>query len=273
MTTVADIIESSLFSMTANGPEATRVFAVSDIGGDAPGRAYQATQVPGVPRYGDAHPSIPGIIVTSVRAAPASAQSTRQYLVSVQYSTPSDIEQVVATGENGPVSIELSTTVTEEQTRFDINGDLMSVTYSGPATIKSINPYTGEDSTVTANIRAYGYYPLTTYQVPRLQVSAKRIEPAIPRDAAGRFIASVNLRAWNGFPPKTWLCVGVNSQPSESGDTHQVQYDFLYAPETWRNRLVFKYLEQIPEQATFGNGIEEYDVYKAEDFNDLGVSF
>ena len=63
-----DEIKGGTINDDSGGYSTVRVGVVSGIDGAKESRAYRALQVSGVPRKGDPHPAIPGIVVIARQA-------------------------------------------------------------------------------------------------------------------------------------------------------------------------------------------------------------
>lgn len=252
MTIHKDLIQGSTATQTSSGVEIERMYYIPELAGSADEKVNQALLHPQVPNFGDAHPVRSGIFVSSISASARDAGAE----VIVKYAPP-DINNNEAT-ESGAAGIEitLDSGTTTEQVIEDINGNLMEVGFKGRV------------GTGLAQITVETVGEIDVDR-PQLQATISKNEPNIPLDKATRFTATVNKRKWSGFPAKTWLCKGIRSNPN--GSIHRVDYAFVYKPDKWTVQVSAKEEGLIPIDAVDGNGIKEFDVYRLEDFNQLGV--
>ena len=78
-----DRIEGSTCRLSADSFEADRVASVSSLDGDAADRLRAATEATGIPRIGDAHPTIAGLYAHSIDTMPDGATAA---IVTIHYS-------------------------------------------------------------------------------------------------------------------------------------------------------------------------------------------
>jgi hypothetical protein len=253
-----DLLKGQTLSFTENGYSSKRDYLIDAVGGTPEAKLYNATITAGVPQYGDAHPILPDVIVTSVSAKPL--DSGEQVIVTVNYSVP-DIDEaalVEEDGETGVSTVSISTGLVTEQTWRDINGELMYVQWSGQGVSK--NSYKRGET-----------------QKPQLQVSFDRNESSPPKAAVTSYLGKVNSVPWSGFGAKTWLCTQINATEDKTKGVFKVTYGFSYKPETWRFEAFINLTSEEIEEARIDpdneNGYAIYDVYESADFNSLGLSF
>jgi hypothetical protein len=260
-----DIIEQSTIKRDKDGYSVDRFYIVDSVGGKAESRLYTAITKSGVPQFGDGHPTIPGIQVTSVSAAPISNSQIR---IGVTYGVPSvddEQEQQEDTGANeGTASVVLTTAVENEVVYNDINGELLLVTYNRYATV-------GDP---TSNFQPTKFYGSATVQRPQLQAVFTRTENSLPLSALASHLGKVNSSPWSGYPAKTWLCTSISA--NEDKGKFEVSYTFNQRDTGWRAFIVVPLTRaeasDFPLDLDSGNGIARYDVYESADFNALGLS-
>lgn len=252
---IKDIIESHSVRRTAAGYGVDRIFVISDVTGSADARLYNAIQNASLPQYGDPHPVIPEIQVTDIQASPVSGES-ENVKIRVTYSIPSSDDSAEGS-EGGTGRAVITSSLTNEQTHFDINGDLIKASY-----------------TSALNAISTTYAPVDV-QRPQMRVTLTRRESEIPKENLKKFLGRVNSVAWSGFPPITWLCSGISVR--EIDGAFDVDYSFEYREERWKGELVLPIdaadAQDSPIDKDTGNGFALFDVYHAANFNELGLSF
>lgn len=251
----SDLVGNSRLRRDADGFEVERVYLVTGVGGDAATRLYNATIAPGIPQYGDPHPSIPELTVTEITAEPQ--ESGSDVRVTALYSIPNEDEKN-ETLEDGvsEATFNISTSLVGDDTSVDINNELLTATYQ----------------TQVQRLVKYGRVDV---ERPQMSVTFSRIESAVPKLNINRFLGKINSQSWSAYPAKTWLCSAINVR--EDKGKFEVDYTFTYRPSLWRATIVYNLSEQdvneFPIDVTTGNGYAVYDVYEAVDFNLLGFFF
>jgi len=257
---VSDIIESQTLRRDKDGFSVDRVFVVDEVGGGNQAKLYNAMIAAGIPQYGEPHPFLDELQVTSITAAPL--KSGTQAKINVTYSIP-DIDEVSEIeAEEGETSSTLvfSSSLSSEVEFSDINGELLAAQYfqSTAGTFQQATKYEEAD-----------------VQRPQLKATFSRTEADLPKTIVSTYLGKVNANSWSGFPPKTWLCSGITSR--ESKGKFDVEYEFVYRPQTWRLEVVVgisqEEADKFPIDVDSGNGYAVYDVYDTIDFNNLGLSF
>ncbi len=251
MTITPDLIKSQSLSINDKGYSSERSFIINNVTGDVAAKLYNSMNSAGIPQFGDPHPVVPNIFVSSVRALPI--KNGTQISISVTYSPPDIKEDSVADdGSEISGSISVKSSTISDRTYKDINGNFMTVTWhTGASLIKA---------TRQAEV-----------QRPQMSVSLSRIEDIFPKQALIDFVGTINSQGWSGFPPKTWLCTGINVTQGKDG--FNVDYDFSYNKLEWRFVATTLLDGVVPAGATEGNGFTTFEVYEAKNFNELGVSF
>lgn len=251
MIVTADVLKNETVSVSDAGYRAERTFLVSSIPGNKEAKLYNALQASDIPKHGDPHPVIPGIVVTKVEAKPqTSGNQTR--IVAVYTEPSSDL----AAREDSSGQVVLSTGLVGEEEFFDIHGVRMSVRYlSGAIDLTK--------------------YATVDVQRPQIRAVFRRSELVSPKPKITQYLGKVNSTTWSGYPARTWLCSGINATETSSG--YDVEYSFSHREETWRVEVIFRTAEeelaQSPINKESGNGYSTYEVYESADFNGLGLSF
>lgn len=243
---------------------------VDDVGGNDRARMYNATNAPGLPRYGSAHPSVPGVFLASIDVRPE-AGSNSQFAVVLTYRRPGQngTAPLNPGARFGPATIALSSDVADEEVLKDVDGNRLIVKFSGSYT--RLQWVAGELLQFSTSVPyAFGQHTAVVSR-PQLVVRVSRFERDRPTTVARQVTGAVNRTRWDEFAPRTLLCTSVDASLADDG--YQVSYIFRYNPETWRFRALINLGggANPPPEATIGNGIEEYDVYPLYDYNSLGL--
>lgn len=252
---VTDVIESHTLRLTDAGYGIDRIYIVTDIGGTAEARLYNATLTSGVPQFGDPHPAVPDVQVTDVQASPIDGDPDA-IQIRITYSVP-DTDDAANEDEQIAGALTISSDVVTESTHFDINGELIKASYSTALSVLTTN------------------YSAIDVQRPQMRVSLSRTEAIAPKDAILNYLGRINSIDWSGFPAETWLCTGIDV--SEDGEEFNVTYNFEYRERTWKGELVLPInttdAAVNPIDSDSGNGYALFDVYSQANFNDLGLTF
>jgi len=250
---VSDIVEAARLTQDQDGFTASRTFLVDDVSGSAAARLYSALTSPGIPQYGEPHPTIPLIQVVDRQASPM--KSGAQIRVEITYSVPSDDD--ATTSESGTGKVLITSSLTNEQTHFDIHGDLIKARYA--SSLNSINTT----------------YSAIEVQRPQMRITLSRRESRMPKSKIQKYLGRINSTSWSDFPAQTWLCSGISVR--ETNGEFDVDYSFEYREERWKGELVVPLntseAQDSPIDKDRGNGYALFDVYKTVDFNGLGLSF
>jgi len=250
---INDIIESATLRRDSEGFEADRTFIISDVKGSAEAKLYNAMTMAGIPQYGDPHPSIPDIQVTDIIAMPL--KSGEKIKISVTYSIPGEDD---AAGDDQSGKLVITSALTNEQTHFDIDGNLISVRYF-------------DGTTTGINIT---YSPIEV-QRPQMRASFTRKEQSLPKDNIREFLGKINSIEWSGYPAETWLCSGIDVRENEG--FFEVDYSFEFREEKWLGEVVIPLnsltASESPIDKASGNGYGLFNVYRTANFNKLGLSF
>ena len=280
---ITDITEGSI-RRDAQGWHATRICDLEDSGGEAIAKPYTAAiavQSVGV-SYGEPHPVIPGIRVSSISVEHVDREPDI-YRVTAEYSgdESGSAPALVGTGIKG---IEVSTSTFRAVTNRDINGELMQVTYQGREIIfKRYDPeFDGVgEPVIDTRVQLTSTTPpiIAEYEIPTTTVVVTREQSVPSHVVSGQLAGTVNVQPWSGLAAYKWLLLGIDSQLNETG-TYDWRYIFAIAPSTtksvsWRFRaeVVSPFEDRVYTDATLGNGIADFDVYRPINFEQtLGFS-
>lgn len=215
---IPDLIEGASFSLTANGPVATRVFGVFT---DASESMTEILATPPIPAYGAAYPGTGGlgefaeIVALEIQCVPESSENTK-YKVIVSYGLP-DLSQKEASDDPEDSLIQLGSTVSSGKTTKDKNGTQITVSLT-------------DNPTQTGEVEV---------QIPQTVVVFERKESTSPLTKSIAFAGTVNTSTIGDFAARTLLCLGIEGTSSDDGLTWQVTYRFQYNANTWDATVVY----------------------------------
>jgi hypothetical protein len=220
LTITSDAIDGNVFTITANGPSATKIYKVvtsasenmADILGDA-----------GIPQVYDAYSDTGGtgeflsIYVLEVTCEPIAGQPN-VFMVTVQYGRPDATEK--EPGVTAADSLQqVGSSVSSGKTQKDNTDTQLAVALTGQTT------QVGE----------------VDIQIPETVVVFERKEATSPLANAIAYTGKVNsvALASGTYAVRTLLCLGIEGTSVDDGDTWQVTYRFQYRPDTWDATLVY----------------------------------
>jgi len=251
--TVKDLVDAARLTEDQDGFTAERSFIVEGVSGSAATKLYNALSDSNIPQFGEPHPSIPDIQVVDRQAEPL--KSGAKVKVTIVYAIPSDEDAETSESGNGKALV--TSSLTNEQTHFDIHGELIKASY-----LASVNSISTKYSAVDV-------------QRPQMRVTLSRKESEMPKAYFKSHLGRINSVEWSGFAPQTWLCSGISVR--ESDGSFEVDYSFEYREERWKGELVLPLstaeAQDSPIDKDTGNGYALFDVYKTADFNGMGLSF
>lgn len=274
---VPDIVQGSL-RRDVSGWSATRVYSVTlSPGGDATSAPFRAAQVEGIPRYGDPHPSIPGITVSSININHDDLQDGLNYQITIEYSGDSE-GTAPGLESTGIKSIEVSTSTISAQTIRDTNGKIMMVRYEGPEFVIGGLPGGMWSPGTPEQVVRFSYnnrvLPVE-YDLPTVTVSVTRERSKASHIASLNSATFTNLGRWSGLGAKRWLSLGIDSTLNSNG-RFDWRYQYAVAPAragnvTWMHRAEPVVRDDstgysVSLANTVGNGIEFFDIYKPVNF-------
>jgi hypothetical protein len=275
MTVHVDLINTGSLRENENGYDVVTEYLVTAQTGNQDSLRWNALQRSEIPRMGDAHPVVPLATVVEREVLPV-ANSPTKWIVRVRYESPQ-----VDDDQDGPEDPDFGavtwsgSTRTEEQEEFeDINGEPMLLAYRGSPTLDAIDFRTGElePATLGAYVRHARVHSVVVDR-PLQTITGRRWERQNPEQTALDFYGTVNAETWRGYPPETMLLREITFE--EADDGYQVSYTFQHKANTWQNRAAFKMNSavgpQTPHDATIGNGLETFRIYRPISFARLGL--
>ena len=153
--------------------------------------------------------------------------------------------------DDGPGVTTTSTTLETLETYKDRDGNLMVVQHNG------------QDQPVQ----------LTT-RVQKAVFRFQRSENTNPRFRASTYSGKVNSLTWNGYPPGSVLCSGIDSTTSDGGDTYDVTYTFEYDEDLHVQTGAWKDpdTQEVPSDVVDGTGIKDFNLQKEISFAGLNIT-
>jgi hypothetical protein len=186
---------------------ATRSFLVSGLTDSDTGILDSALAASGIPDYGDSYPGNANLIVTKRDAKVLDESNNRKVRVDVTYQyLAADDGQFVFSG---------STSITEETTNSDANGNAVTLTYGDDTQL-------AEMSVTVAEITVSATGILAVVSPVQMQID---------------WIGYTNADAWNGLPPNHWLCTRCDWVPHDLAAT-PARYKFTFEFQAKRRGYV-----------------------------------
>lgn len=265
-----DIVDVGEVSEDARGYRAQRKAIVSGMTGAGSAKLYRAltsgivqtSAGERMPRYGDPHPAVPGIICIGRTARLNNDKGHCE--VYLDYGVPDVLTSDPS--DTAPPQIEVGATVIEVDTARDVAGAIMAVNYTiedPPGTFKTVKQ--------TGTVRK---------QIPSVYFRYRRREPNSPGNKAKIHVGTMNETDVFNDPPKFWLCTGITGTSSDNGASYDVTYEFLRNDETWDAVVAYHdpTTGRIPtdvifpsSQQTFPGGLARFVVYRTTNFYDLNI--
>lgn len=268
MAITLDLIDSGEISETEDGYEETRVAMITGITGPGHKLKYNALQHPGLPLFGDPHPSIPGIVC--VRRVAELVGGNDKAKVTLTYAIPKPSQQQTPPQQPGAPSgntgvIRVGSSTQSTTTQKDVFGT--------PILVKHTFPKNYPDESFAGKVD-YPQGADVDVAIPNMVVTETRLESASPFFKAQRFVGRVNNRSVFGGQPRTYLCTRIEGVTNDRGLTFEVSYEFQFNPATWDATVVFRdpATGRPVENPIQGKGLQTFRVYPEDDFNLLGLS-
>ena len=270
MAVVSDLIEEASLSEDENGIVCTRKFLVTEIGGGADVRLYNARQAVGVSR-GDFHPSIPGIQADTFNVSPCGQSSNAQFKVTINYKALNSSE--IIPDDAAPAQLRVSATVQQVNANTDINGDTLLVYHTGSAAVDSGDVRYDADE-FDLGVRKEQTAEISI-QVPQAVFSFSRRETRDPGYKAIAYVGKVNAGSFRGDPPGIWLCTRIEGDSPDNGKTWNVSYEFQRNEQTWVGIAYYINTntgKPYPEATWIeSDDVRYFQMYAEVDFGPLGV--
>lgn len=261
MTVELDFIQDAIVRQDNAGVEVTRRARLKQRGQKETAQR-QALEAPGLPRYGDRHPSFPDLKLVNITLTPIDVATWDGVLI-YRKPTPSDLIQTEAAGtviDRAWFAI----TVTEQR-NTDVSGERLYHWYSGFPLTPSI---TGSSIKFSRSLAKQLVVKNETAEIQRPTVGTRitviendNIEQRVD------FSGTINASRWSGYGAQTWLLGGLDSRLDQGRWVNA--YELFYKPDTWKFESVVEYFGAPPSDATLGNGIARFDVYAKMNFNAL----
>lgn len=233
---------------------ATRTFLVSGLtSSTAVGLWVEAMAASGIPQYMDALPGNPNIICKSVDCQVLSLENNRKARVTANYTTLGL--------EDGNYVFRCTSSLSEDITNSDANGNLVTVSYTYP------DPYPTNPSLAGLTVTQSPEMPV---QLPQIVLTATGIDPVSkPVAVVADWVGYINSDSWQGFPPGCWLCTAVPFEAHDldaSPPTYKFTFEFQLNKKGWNQLVQFRDENgDIPSNLTYGVGRKRIVVqgYKA----------
>jgi len=242
-----DRIEGSACRLSADGLEADRVATVSGLSGHAADRLHAAVEAAGIPRIGDAHPTIAGLYAHRIEVVPDGATAA---VVTIHYRSRS--------AEMGEVPVvEVGSSVVQTTTDTDEVGRRIAVSYSPTGTSTDMK---------TQGARLSVLAPQTTLRFART-------EDANPLAKARSFAGTINKTAVFDSDAGTWLCTAIGGRSIGGGGAYEVTYEFQYQDQGWQPTASYTdpQTNRPPPDVVDGLGVKTVNIYREKEFKELGL--
>ncbi len=264
MTVQLDKIQNASLRHSARGVELTRIAHLRDISArpDAVHRA--ALLAAGMPRYGDAHPSFPGLQVVDIAL---DALDVKQWRAVITYREPTAEELAHAAPAGSVIDVEYFSTQVTVDKLLDADGKRMFHWYSGnPVTYTIVGGNVVESR--TAGVRSLGTKAeRADVQIPSVGARVTMTETTKPR-IRQHYIGTTNRGYWSGDAPETWLFVGLAGRKDRGRWINT--YEVIYREDGWRLESIIEFNGAPPSDATEGNGRVRFKIYANQNFQQLG---
>ena len=255
VTVYLDRLAGASYTRNRQGKKAVRIAIVDGLSGAPDEILYLASVADGMPVYGSAHPSIPGLFLYEINPEAIGAGQARVRLVYEPWrGTPP---------EGSAPAIVVGATVEQHSTHADINGNEMFVQYTDAAEVT-------HEQTPTASVLR-----------PKMSLELTRRETVSPASKAATYVGKVNNAGWDVDPAaaaRTWLCTGIVGRSSDGGDTYDVTYSFLYCADPPENNWdsMQQYIDpqtgRAPKSLVADTGRKYYQVYQQATFDALNLA-
>lgn len=242
-----DRIEGSACRLSADGFEADRVATVSGLSGDAADRLRAAVEAAGIPRIGDAHPTITSLYAQRLDVVPDGATAA---VVTIHYRS-----RAAEMGQ--PPVVEVGSSVVQTTTDTDDTGERVTVSYSP----------TGE----TADTKTQG--ARLSVMAPQTTLRFARTEDANPLAKARSFVGTINRTAVFDSDAGTWLCTAIGGRSTGGGGAYEVTYEFQYQDQGWQPTASYTdpQTNRPPSDVVDGLGVKTVHIYREKEFKELGL--
>lgn len=250
-----DIINGSSLSQTSDGYTATRVFIATTTAQET---KVQILAHADIPQYFEIHPDFDGIELVPIYALSRNCVPEQDdnavYRVTIEYRRP-DYTQQEPSEEEADAIITVGSSVTSSKTEVDNAGAQIIVTLAGQP-----------DQTGSVDI-----------QIPETVLAFQRREPSNPLTKALTYVGKVNSASLGSgtFAIGTLLCLGIEGETTDGGESYNVSYRFQYRPGTWVATVVYIDPETDRTHADVviatDTGVEYPEIYDEANFSSLDL--
>lgn len=254
--TVSDeLVEASTLAMSPDGYTATRVFIATTTAQET---KLQVMSNEDIPQYGDIHPDFDGIELVPIyalnRTCTHEENDPAVFRVVIEYRRPDYTSVDPSEGEDDAI-IQIGSSVTASKTEVDNTGAQIVVTLTGQP-----------NQTGSVEI-----------QVPEMVLVFTRRESAHPLTKALTYPGKINSASLGAgtFAAQTLLCLGIDAETTDGGESYNVTYRFQYRPGTWIPTVVYIDPEtDMPHKdvvISTNTGVVYPEIYEEENFSALNL--
>lgn len=213
-----DIVEGAEFKKARDGIEVVRMALVDGLDGNKETRLLDAIEVSGIPRKGEAHPTIPRIFVSNVTATPA--ESSEKALVKISYKSLEGFEQEPDETQLPVIEVGSTTKAARTNLYFDPLEGIkeIEVQYKRPKPSKPEKKSEFDKQSTFVDI-----------QIPATTLKLSRKEPNSPLRKSKDFVGTVNITGILNEPKRVWLCTRIDGITTDGGESYEVSYEFQRA--------------------------------------------
>lgn len=249
-----ELIEGSTVSQSADGYVATRMFIATTTAQET---KVQVLLHDDIPQYGDIHPDFDGIDLVPIYALDRQCDHEMGdpaiFRVTINYRRPTSATQPPSEDEADAI-IQVGSSVTSSKTELDAAGAQIVVTLTDQP-----------DQTGTVDI-----------QVPESVLTFSRRESSSPRSKARTYVGKINsvALASGDYDIGTLLCLGIEGESTDGGESYNVTYRFQYRPGKWAATVVYidPETDRPHEEVAFpSTGVVTVDVYAEANFSALNL--
>jgi len=252
---VANLIQGASVSVGSDGSvSVTKSYLVSEYTGPPETVLEDVIFEPGIPAFGDPHPSTNFTAFVTTKSARAAEDDPRIFIVEVTYSQAT---AVAPPGSDALITLEAN--LNTKETNQDVAGDDMFVEW------RPMPPQTGPPQ----DYIAHGV--LASVQKPQVVAKFSKKFIGIPPFT---MIGKLNSGSFFGDPAKTWLCTSIVATSTDNMQTFDVDYSFQRDDNSWKFTAVFidpGSGEPPGENIEAGKGVKDFDMYNVASFAVLGL--
>ncbi len=213
-------------------------------------KLFEACQrVHDCPQIGDAHPAIPTAFLFSIQLVSVTSEEVRARFFYEERWTDRRIT--------------INTVLVQEESNLDIDGSVISTTYTYPEDYKLNVSVAGQ--TITQGGFISQFVPHKTIQFDIRQLLSVEF-------LADNFIKNTNSQDWREPGDKgKWLCMDISGMTPDSGINWDNRYAFEKREQGWEGVAVFidPATNQPPPDVVDDEGIVKSQIYGEADFNEL----